>query len=246
MSSIGGNRAHWNRISKHYQAELDPQIGAAPRLWGMFSIPDAELRALGDVSGRRVLELGCGAGQWSASLAADGAMVVGFDPSEAQLRAAAGRMGAIRWRLVQGAAEQLPFRSGSFDLVFCDHGGLSGAHPRSAVPEAARVLREDGRLVFTVTSPWYAVCYEDETDAVTTRLRRDYFGLGAIEEGDGAVSYQLGYGDWVRTLRGAGLIIDDLIEPRPQPGQRSGYVKLEPLDWAHRWPAEMLWVAHKS
>jgi hypothetical protein len=80
---------------------------------------------------------------------------------------------------------------------------------------------------------------------VTARLRSDYFGLGVVEEGDGAVSYQLGYGDRVRTLRGAGLIVDDLIEPRPERGQRSGYVTFEPADWARRWPAEMLWVARK-
>lgn len=211
----------------------------------MFSIPDTQLRALGDVTGQRVLELGCGAGQWSASLAADGATVVAFDLSDAQLAAAAERMGAARFPLVQGAAEQLPFRSGSFDVVFCDHGGLSWAHPRLALPEAARVLCAGGRLVYTVASPWLEVCYDEEADAVTARLRRDYFGLGVVEEGGGAVSYQLGYGEWIRTLRGAGLIVDDLIEPRPEPGQRSGYLGFEPTDWASRWPAEMLWVARK-
>jgi ubiquinone/menaquinone biosynthesis C-methylase UbiE len=246
VSSIGGNRAHWNRISSSYQSAHDPQIGAAPRLWGMFSIPDAQLRALGDVSGQRVLELGCGAAQWSASLAADGATVVAFDLSDAQLAAAAARVGAADIPLVQGAAEQLPFRTGCFDVVFCDHGGLSWAHPGLAVPEAARVLRAGGRLVFNVASPWYEICYDEQADAVTAQLRRDYFGLGVVDEGDGAVSYQLGYGEWIRTLRGAGLIVEDLIEPRPAPGQRSGYMSWEPSSWARRWPAEMLWIARKA
>ncbi|MFH9228234.1 SAM-dependent methyltransferase, partial [Streptomyces lydicus] len=73
MDSIPANRRLWNRISSAYQREHDPQIGAAPRLWGMYSIPDAHLHALGDVTGKRVLELGCGAGQWSRALAAEGA-----------------------------------------------------------------------------------------------------------------------------------------------------------------------------
>ena len=154
--STRANRQHWNRISRSYQDEHDPQIGAAPRLWGMFSIPDASLDALGEITGKRVLELGCGAGQWSRSLAADGAVVAGIDLSDAQLAAAAAAMGASRYSLVQGAAQQLPFRSGSFDVVFCDHGGLSWAPPQLAVPEAARVLRQGGRLVFTVTSPFFA------------------------------------------------------------------------------------------
>jgi ubiquinone/menaquinone biosynthesis C-methylase UbiE len=245
VASIGANRQHWNLISRRYQAEHDPQIGAAPRLWGMFAIPDAHLHALGEVTGKRVLELGCGAGQWSRSLAAEGAIVAGLDLSEAQLAAAAKAMGAARYPLVQGAAEQLPFAPASFDLVFCDHGGLSWAPPRLAVPHAARVLRHGGRLVFTVASPWLAACYDSGTDGVTAQLHHDYFTLGTIAQDHSAASYQLGYGGWIKILRGAGLIIDDLIEPRPEPGMHNGYMETDPPDWATRWPAEMLWIAHK-
>jgi 2-polyprenyl-3-methyl-5-hydroxy-6-metoxy-1,4-benzoquinol methylase len=85
MASIQDNRRHWNLTSRAYQDDHNPQIGAAPRLWGMYAIPDAQLRALGDVTGKRVLELGCGAGQWSRALAAEGAVVVGFDLSEARI-----------------------------------------------------------------------------------------------------------------------------------------------------------------
>ena len=127
VTSVRANRAYWNRISLSYQNEHDPQIGASPRLWGNFFIPDAELNALGDVTGKRVLELGCGAGQWSRALAAEAGRVVGLDLFEAQLGAARRAMGPARYALVQGAAESLPFAAASFDLVFCDHGGLSWA-----------------------------------------------------------------------------------------------------------------------
>lgn len=139
MTSIRVNRQHWNLISRAYQEDHDPQIGAAARLWGMFAIPDARLNALGEVTGKRVLELGCGAGQWSRSLAAEGAAVVGLDLSEAQLAAAATAMGAARYPLVQAAAQQLPFAAASFDVVFCDHGGLSWA-PASCAAAAASFL----------------------------------------------------------------------------------------------------------
>ncbi|MEW2123062.1 class I SAM-dependent methyltransferase [Streptomyces sp. NPDC087866] len=245
MDSIPANRRLWNRISGDYQRRHDRQIGAAPRLWGMYSVPDARLGALGDVTGKRVLELGCGAGQWSRALAAEGADVVGIDLSEAQLGAAAGAMGAARYALVQGAAEQLPFADAAFDLVFCDFGGLSWAPPHLAVPEAARVLRRGGRLVFNVASPWFEACYDEAASRVTTTLQQDYFGLDHIAEGDGATSYQLTYGDWVRVLRGADLVIDDLVEPRPERGTPNGYNETDPPDWGHRWPAELLWVTHK-
>jgi ubiquinone/menaquinone biosynthesis C-methylase UbiE len=246
VASIAANRRVWNRISEWYQAEHDPQIGAAPRLWGCYSIPDAQLNALGDVTGQRVLELGCGAGQWSRTLAEETEQVVGLDLSDAQLRAAKAAMRSARYSLVQGAAQQLPFADGRFDLVFCDHGGLSWASPDIAVPEAARVLRPGGRLVFNTGSPWSGVCYDDDADKITTRLHHDYFTLGPQDEDEGATSYLLTYGSWIRVLRGAGLVIDDLIEPRPGPDQRNGYMEMEPPDWAHRWPIEVLWVTHKA
>ncbi|POM26649.1 putative methyltransferase YcgJ [Actinomadura rubteroloni] len=245
MDSIPANRRFWNKISRAYQHEHDPQIGATPRLWGMYAIPDAHLNALGDVKGKRVLELGCGAGQWSRSIAAEGANVVGLDLSEAQLTEAARAMGTARYPLVQGAAERLPFAAESFDVVFCDHGGLSWAPPHLAVPQAARVLRHGGRLVFNVASPWFEACYDEEARHVTTTLQRDYFGLHTVAEDQGAASYQLTYGGWIKVLRAAGLIIDDLIEPRPDAGTPNGYNKTDPPDWAHRWPAEMLWITHK-
>jgi hypothetical protein len=99
--------------------------------------------------------------------------------------------------------------------------------------------------VFNVASPWFEACYDEAASRVTTRLQQDYFGLNTIAEDDGATSYQLTYGDWVKVLRGAGLIIDDLIEPRPELGTPNGYNKTDPPDWAHRWPAELLWVTHK-
>ncbi|MFD8671795.1 class I SAM-dependent methyltransferase [Streptomyces seoulensis] len=245
MDSIPANRRLWNRISSAYQSEHDPQIGAAPRLWGMYSIPDARLGALGDVTGKRVLELGCGAGQWSRALAAEGADVVGLDLSEAQLAAAARAMGPARYPLVQAAAEQLPFAAESFDLVFCDFGGLSWAPPHLAVPQAARVLRRGGRLVFNVASPWFEACYDEAAARVTTTLQRDYFGLNTIAEDDEATSYVLTYGDWIRVLRDADLVIDDLVEPRPAPETPNGYNQTTPPDWAHHWPAELLWLTHK-
>ncbi len=103
MTSNRANRQLWNRISGAYQDDHDPRIGAAPRLWGMFSIPDQELNALGDVTSKRVLELGCGAGQWSRTLAGEGALVVGLDLSETQLAAATQAMGATRYPLARGS-----------------------------------------------------------------------------------------------------------------------------------------------
>ena len=116
MSDFEANRAAWDSWSEEYQATKDVRGG----YWGVWSIPEAELDVLGDVAGKDVLELGCGAAQWSIELAREGARVVGLDNSERQLAHARSLMDAARvdFPLVHSPAEQLPFESESFDVVF--------------------------------------------------------------------------------------------------------------------------------
>ena len=80
------NRAAWNDDADDYQArhagQLDTHGGLA---WGVTQIPESELQILGDVAGKDVLELGCGAAQWSIGLARLGARPVALDLSDRQL-----------------------------------------------------------------------------------------------------------------------------------------------------------------
>jgi SAM-dependent methyltransferase len=80
------NRETWDGRSDDYQARNAEFIGRKdePR-WGMWQLPESELQILGDVAGKDVLELGCGAAQWSILLAGRGARVVGLDNSARQL-----------------------------------------------------------------------------------------------------------------------------------------------------------------
>ena len=158
---------------------------------------------------------------------------------------ASGRARAPDLPLVHAAAETLPFPTETFDLVFCDHGALSWSDPIYTVPEAARVLVPGGRLVFNTASPWLRVCYEDSSDRITAGLHHSYFDLGALDEGDGARTYTLTYGAWIRVFRANGLVVEDLIEPRPAADAPSSYYTSDPSDWANRWPGETLWVTQK-
>jgi ubiquinone/menaquinone biosynthesis C-methylase UbiE len=242
--TIAANRAHWNTHSDTYQAQHDPAIGAAPRLWGAHAISDADLGAIGVVTGLDVLEYGCGAAQWAASLAADGAEVTAMDLSEVQLAHA--RQRSTELRLVQSAGQHLPFAAESFDLVFCDHGAMSWADPKETIPEARRVLRRGGRLVFNVTSPVLDMCWDDSVGGPGLTLRSDYFAEHRFVEGDGATSYTLTYGQWIRAFRANGLQVEDLIEPRPPESATSTYWKSEPRDWFTRWPGEAPWVTKRE
>ncbi len=239
------NRSHWNETSARYQAAHDAQLTAAGEGWGAWSVPESDLNALGDLTGLRVLELGCGAGQWSAVLADDGVDVIGLDLSDQQLKAAREHMRSP-YPLVQGAAEYVPFADETFDLVFCDHGGLSWSEPNESIPECSRILKDGGRLVFNVSSPIMSITYDEVSDGWSPKLQSSYFDVGYWEEGDGSRSYSLPYGEWIRVFRRNGFAIEDLIEPRPAPDAATTYYDVEPSDWAHRWPAEALWVVSRD
>jgi SAM-dependent methyltransferase len=211
----------------------------------VWQIPESELQVLGDVDGKDVLELGCGAALWSISLAKLGARPVGLDVSARQLQHARREQAAagIEFPLVEASAEDVPLDDASFDIVFCDHGAFTFADPRALVPECARLLREGGLLAFNKVSPLYDLFYDVENDDVSDRLHNDYFSLERFEGAD-SVDFQLPYGEWIRLFRANGFEVEDLIEIQAPPDGATTY-DLVSLDWARRWPAESIWKARR-
>jgi SAM-dependent methyltransferase len=242
--SVAKNRSFWNSISDSYQADHGSALeGEFALAWGAWRIPEAELGVLGSVAGRDVLELGCGAAQWTIELRNEGARVVGIDLSERQLAHA--RRAAPDVSLVHGSAETLPFRSESFDLVFCDHGAMTFAPPEKTVPEAARVLRTGGLFAFCISTPIRDVCFDPAREGVFPQLSADYFTLSSFEDG-GSVEYQLPYGAWIRLFRRHGFAVEDLVELQPPAGAATSYSDFVPVEWARRWPAEHIWKVRKE
>ncbi|MGH7570810.1 MAG: class I SAM-dependent methyltransferase [Gemmatimonadota bacterium] len=239
------NREYWDDAADDYQATHRRRLSIGRPAWGVWRIPESRLLALGEVRGRSVLELGCGAAQWSIALARLGAHPVGLDNSGRQLDHARRLMvrAGIGFPLVQASAEEVPLTGESFDIVFCDHGAMSFADPRRAVPECSRLLRPGGLLAFTHESPLSYLCSSAGRPHVT-RLQRDYFGMRRWETEE-HVEYHLGYGDWIRLFRKHGLIVEDLIELRPGPGATTSYDGWS-REWSRRWPAENLWKVRKE
>lgn len=237
------NRAMWDDYSDEYQAKHGDDLAASGGYaWGTMQIPESELRILGDVAGRDILEFGCGAAQWSIALARLGARPVGMDLSERQLQHARRLMAAagVEFPLVHASAEAVPLPDAGFDVVFCDHGAMSFADPYRTVPEAARLLRPGGLFAFSHHSPIETICWPLDADEVGERLALDYFGMHRIDVDD-EVCFQLPYGEWIRLFRANGFVIEDLVEPRAEPDATSSYRSAASLAWARRWPGEEIW-----
>ena len=242
------NQTFWDAESDAYQERHGDQLADSTGLaWGVTQIPEMELRILGDVVGKDILELGCGAAQWSIALAKLGARPVGIDLSERQLDHARRLMAeaGVDFRLIRASAEAVPLPDASFDIVFCDHGAMTFADPYRTVPEAARLLRSAGLFAFSHHTPIEAIAGPLDADRVGERLVVDYFGMHALDDGE-TTTFQLPYGEWIRLFRANGLMVEDLIEPRPAEDAVSSYRDADELAWSRRWPAEEIWRLRKS
>lgn len=242
------NRDNWNADSDTYQSDHGAGLTAsgAPA-WGVWRVPEAELQLLGEVRDRDVLELGCGAAQWSIALAEAGARPVGLDISEKQLEHASTLMqvAGVDFPLVHASAEAVPLPDSSFDIVFCDYGAMTFCDPYVTVPEVARLLRPKGILVFCGATPIIEMCYPEDSDHPQDRLLMDYFGMWSLPY-EGYVEFMLPYGAWIRLFRAHGFIIEDLVEPRPLPDAVSSYRDETDREWYRRWPGEQIWRVRKS
>jgi SAM-dependent methyltransferase len=198
------------------------------------------------VAGKDVLELGCGAAQWSISLAKLGARPVGLDLSPRQLEHARRAMAeaGVDSPLIEASAEDVPLDDASFDVVFCDHGAFNFADPVRLVPECARLLRPGGLLAFSMVTPMFDVFWNNEREAVEESPRNNYFEHRGFEDHEG-VDFQLPYGEWIRLFRARGFVVEDLIELRPPADATSSY-DLVAVEWARRLPAEHIWKVRKG
>lgn len=214
------NRRWWDADADDYHAEHGAFLGDVDFVWCPERVREDDVRLLGDVRGRRVLEIGAGSAPCARWLTTQGAQVVAFDLSAGMLRHGqeAARRTGIDVPLVQADAAALPFRDASFDIACSAFGAIPFvADAAGVMVEVARVLRPGGRWVFSVTHPMRWIFLDDPGERGLTAVQ-SYFDRRPYVEVDtdgrpAYVEHHRTLGDRIRDLVGAGFALVDLIEP---------------------------------
>jgi SAM-dependent methyltransferase len=246
------NRDVWTANNAAYNHAKARSAWAEKEItWGVFSAPESELNVLPDLAGRDIIELGCGTAYFGAWLKRRGARrVVGIDVTPAQLQTAreCDAEFGLGLELIEANAEHVPLESGQFDLAVSEYGASIWCDPELWIPEASRLLRPDGELVFLRNSTLSMLCIPD-TGKVTTCMQRPQRGLNRIEwtDDDPGVEFHPGHGDLLRLLRRNGFEVLDLVELfAPADAQDHPRYDYVPAEWARQWPAEEIWRASKQ
>ncbi len=217
-------RTAWDETSADYQDRH--RIPTHSAHYGPFAPKENELRLLGDVGGKRILEVGCGGGQCAIAFAKQGATVAGQDLSEVQLAFARKLAAAegVQIDFTQGSVEDLSaFGDASWDVVFSAYVFQYVADMARTLAECRRALVPGGRLVFSLDHPFRDCFWDDEDDEHVLFPVRSYFDTRPTDwrfEGHtGATmrTYHRTIADWIDLLTGAGFRLVRLLEPSPLP-----------------------------
>ncbi|MCL5430364.1 MAG: class I SAM-dependent methyltransferase [Candidatus Marsarchaeota archaeon] len=142
----------WDMIAEDYER----RVGDKGDIYHRLYINPVLFRLLGQVKGRKILDLACGSGYISRILARKGAKVTGIDSSErlisiAEQREASGRLGINYLKL--NAANMKGVRNGSFDCIVSAMALHDIKEVKGAVMECSRVLKNGGIFVFSIRHP---------------------------------------------------------------------------------------------
>jgi SAM-dependent methyltransferase len=235
VESVRANRRWWDAAAPAYLAEHGGDLGDVDFLWCPEGLREADAHLLGEVAGRRVLEIGCGSAPCARWLRRAGADVVALDLSAGMLSRAAelNRATGLAVPLLQADAGALPLGDGTVDVACSAFGGLPFvADVGGVLAEVARVLRPGGEFVASVNHPlrWP---FPDSPDPEDLTVVSSYFDRTPYVETDDAgltvyVEHHRTVGDWVRAVVGAGLVLEDLLEPEWTPGRTQDWGQWSP------------------
>lgn len=245
------NRTYWDDMAHEWVGAGERHWAGEP-IWGIWGVPESDLGLLPtDMSGMRAIELGCGTGYVSSWMAQRGADVVGIDNSAKQIETAL-RLRAEHGMDIDfrhGIAETVPFADESFDFAISEYGAALWSDPYVWVPEAHRVLRPGGALVFLSNTALTVVCAPYSGAPIDEQLHRPYFDMHLtdwrdVEIDPGGIDFHLPMSEWFALFDRTGFEVTGFLEPRPSEADDEVRFFVS-ATWAHRFPSEQVWKLRK-
>ena len=210
--------ATWNRLLEGGRGGVLPGVDSV--VYGPDIGTEAEFRLLGNLAGKRVLELGCGGGQNVVAMAKQGAHAIGLDFSAEQL-AAARRLAdreEVRVELHKGDLAELVFlRAESIDLAFSAYALGLVTDLNRVFRQVHRVLKQGAPLVFSMPHP-VAHLIDDDDPEQPLLIRRSYFDRTSVNydwEGLPLSAHHHTVSDIFTGLSRANFSVDIVLEPEP-------------------------------
>ncbi|MGZ6996241.1 MAG: class I SAM-dependent methyltransferase [Acidimicrobiia bacterium] len=206
---------------------------------------DAVIRLLGPIRGKRVLELGCGAGDTAVQFAQQGATVIGVDSSAEHIASAraASEAAEVRLELHTGDLADLAFlRADSVDVAFSDGSLAQISDLGRLFRQVHRVLRHGAPFVFTLPHPVVLGTEvepspEGSLPLGRTYVSRSYFDSSPIDVGTEGQSLLLTRHTLTEVFTGltrTGFRVDTLLEPEPARSQGGRALLPDAVVWRAR------------
>jgi len=208
---------YWNQTSKKYQDNSN--ISTSSAHYGPFAPNEDKLKLLGNIKGKKILEIGCGGGQCSIALSKKGANCTGLDISEEQLKFA--RKLSIKENqniiFIKKDIQTLKgIKSNTYDVVFSAFAIQYVPNLSMIFREVYRVLKKDGVFVFSFDHPFYSIISPS-----TLKITQSYNTLKRFEETttgvDGTkkkfIAYSRKISDTFNSLVNSGFYVERIIEP---------------------------------
>ncbi len=220
MVAVSENTESWDRVAAAARKAFDPGVDVVH--YGPDAPDESELRLLGDVEGKRVLELGCGAGHGAVALARAGAHVTAVDASSSQLQHAhhLADEHEVRVEWHHGDAAELAFlRADSIDVTYSAGMFAEVEDVDRLLRQVHRVLRPHGTFVCAYEHPMsWCVAQDSGEKGMRGSVGRSYFAdVPIIVERFGAsfTMYPRRVAEMFASLSRAGFRVDVLLEPEP-------------------------------
>jgi len=210
---------YWNKAAAEYCSRME----RSPQVETRSEYEPVVEGLLGDVSGKHVLDAGCGGGSYSRRLASLGAIVTGVDGSTEMIAIAEGY--PVRPNLqyrVADLTEKLPFPDGHFDVVLANMVLMDIPRIDVAIAEFARLLADGGVLVLSITHP----CFfgygwvRDEQGERTHKEISDYLAprIKELNFWGKTLHFHRPLSHYFGALSQSGFCVDTLEEPGPPEG----------------------------